>query len=244
MELPRPQGARHQPLAHYRAYDAVRHEIDRAGLEHESTRFNIQHAPHGVKPVDKCIIEMRLKPDEGSDQSRMIGLRNSNDQTWSLQGIAGINIMACSNGIFEGEFSPLTRKHTTNIHNDLWEAVREGFGKLMEQWVEVENFLKKIKACYPMGPYDVPSALYNINQRMEKKVLPLDKFPELVNLTISPPQDWEPCSLWAMHNAYTELLKSDRSPEKPLRARYLNSAFNAHIEEFHNEYLGYSYELS
>jgi hypothetical protein len=244
LELPKPQGPRHHPLAHVRAWSVVAQQVEEHGMEIENQRFWTQHAPHLEKPVDKCLMLLTLKAHESDPKGtrRMIGIRNSNDQTWSLQAVAGHQIMVCSNGMFEGEFKALTKKHTTNIEEHLEDAVREGFHSILDGWTAQEKFIKKMRACQPMQAYDVPSMLYDVSSRLEETVLPEGKFGELVELTVNPPhEEFEPCSVWAGHNAFTELLKSESSPNKPLRSRHINRAFDGHIEDFPS-YLDYQHE--
>lgn len=245
LELPRSMGPRHQPLRHFDAWREVSEAIEAEGMQISRQKFWLQHAPNLEKPVDKCLMMLHIKPnqdDYDSGTTRMIGIRNSNDQTFALQAVAGHQIIVCSNGMFEGEFKALTRKHTTNIHEHLSEAVREGFKSILEGWTSQAKFIKKMKACQPMEPYDVPSMLYDVQQRIETKVLPDSKFNELVDLTINPPhEEFGSCSVWSAHNAFTELLKDESSPNKPLRSRHLNAAFDSHIDAFPS-YLDYQYE--
>jgi len=247
LDLPRKMGERHEPLRHLDAYRYVAYEIKRQGLEISSRQFWLQHAPHLERPVDKCLMMLHIKATEEDHETgttRMIGIRNSNDQTFALQAVAGHQIIVCRNGMIAGELTALTRKHTTNIHEHLSEAVREGFKSILEGWTSQAKFIKKMKACQPMEPYDVPSMLWDVQQRMETKVLPDSKFNDLVDLTINPPhEEFGSCSVWSAHNAFTELLKDESSPNKPLRSRHLNQAFDSHIDDFPS-YLDYQYEAA
>tara|TARA_R100001129_G_C5320221_1_gene247457 strand:- start:2063 stop:2896 length:834 start_codon:yes stop_codon:yes gene_type:complete len=243
LHLPRALGPRHHPLHHIDAYRSIMCEITNRGFTVVSQKFWLQHAPFLQRPIDKCLMIINLEQSEADREQglvKMVVIRNSNDQTHALSVTCGHNVFYCTNEIISGDFVPLKKKHTKNV--DLDTAVTEGFRTILEHWNTQEKFIKKMKACQPMQEYDVPSMLYDVQQRMEQKVLPDSKFSELVDLTINPPhEEFGSCSVWSAHNAFTELLKDESSPNKPLRSRYLNAAFDSHIDTFPS-YLDYQYE--
>ena len=242
LKLPKPQGNRHKPYRHLDLLLDVFDGTDRHGLIIEKCTFWIQHAPNLSQPVDKFLAKLDIEEwDKDKPIRRSIGIRNSNDQTWSAGGIAGHDNIICSNGMFVGEYKSFNIKHTTYNFEGVGDKIFDGLQAVVNDWQEQEGFISKMQRCHPLSSYDVPSALFDIINRMDEKILPDAKFPELVDLTVRPPYDvWEPCSLWAMHNAFTELLKCERSPNKPLRSRHLNKAFDLHIQDFPS-YLDHEY---
>lgn len=239
MVTPDPQGPRHHCLPHIEAYNIIQRTLGMYNLKTSNEEIWVQHSLSGKKVVDQCLMKLTLEGSGG--HRRLIGIRNSNDQRFSLQYIVALVLMCCTNGVFKGDTKPFSKKHTKQIGEDLYKSVFWKFQDILEEFAELEKFIQMLQACQPVTSYEAPSMVYDINSRIEEAVLPKDKFEELVKLTQEPPHEEFPANtIWAAHNAYTELLKSDSNPQKAIRSRHINHAFDAHIIENYETYLGYT----
>ena len=241
LTTPDPQGPRHNPLPHIVAYEIIKKVFRMYGLETCNEEIWVQHSLSGKKPVDQCLMKMTIQGE--GEHRRLIGVRNSNDQRTSLQYIVALVLMVCSNGIFKGDTKPFSKKHTNHIKDtdELYKQIFWEFQSILESFKELEDFIKMLKACAPITKYESPSMVYDINSRLQDAVLPKDKFEDLVKLTQEPPhEEFAPNTIWSCHNAYTELLKSDNNPNKSIRSRYINDAFESHIQDNYETYLGYA----
>lgn len=132
-----------------------------------------------------------------------LGLRTANNKTMSIQLVAGMRVFVCDNLALLGDFIALKRKHTAGL--DLLEELRFAVVKYEQHF----NTLKlEIDAFQKQAIEDEQAKLFIYDMFVQRNVMPMRFIGDVAKAYFEPPHaDFEPRTLWSLHNAFTEVAK-------------------------------------
>jgi hypothetical protein len=141
---------------------------------------------------------------EDADWSTVIGLRNSNDMSFSSGLVVGSGVFVCDNLCFSGEIK-VGRKHTKNILEDLPALVIAA----LEQIGGLREFQARRIEAYKTAEFTHSQANDLIIAGLDRGVISSSKVGSVLAEWREPshPEFAEGLTGWRMMNAFTEVLK-------------------------------------
>ncbi|NIT57183.1 MAG: hypothetical protein GWN00_13410, partial [Aliifodinibius sp.] len=146
VDCPAPSKRWH-PISHGDARNLTLEAVDRAGLTVTEERYALSGNKKKGNGDTRMFGELILGGGDLSlpDDFRMaLGLRNSVDQTISLNLCGGESVMVCGNMCFFGEFMT-KRKHTINIMADIPSMMDQAISTYLEGFVDRANEIERWK---------------------------------------------------------------------------------------------------
>ena len=199
--LPSPQvlGNRHMPVRHDDFVDAIVMEVGNRNWNIESLNMGIANGGKELFGV----MDLRGPEGFGADMRSLYGFRNSINQKFSRQAVAGARVMVCSNLCFSGDMFVMRRKNTINAI--LSEGIAEGMDKFMGQTALLQRDVERLKN-FELTDGRAKEAIFDI---FNDGVLPHRLLPEVGQLYFSDdrPEDCEPRTMWGVNNACTRSIK-------------------------------------
>lgn len=194
--LPPPEslGRFHKPMPHIEVIEAITTGVKHLGFETLDEDFGLS------KDGGRLFGVLRFK--NGESEARMLGFRNSTDESMALSGVCGKSIFICDNMAFTGEMFVFNKKNTTNASVE--QVVAEGMAKVLDQFRVFEQFQQQLEQfkllsteasdwlCRLAMAEVVPDRV--VMQGMRNYFTPEGK------------PDCEPRSAWGLHNALTRTL--------------------------------------
>jgi hypothetical protein len=124
--LPTPEATEtHKPVPHATIVQAL---VESLGFRH----FDVTEDQYAVTPDGMRMFGVLTINVEESGVRFVIGVRNSHDKSFSLGLTVGYKVFVCDNLAFTGDFTPITRKHTS--HFDPTEVIDIGIGKMQRHF--------------------------------------------------------------------------------------------------------------
>jgi len=128
-----PARKRHRPIPHSTLVQAIDAAAANRGIGIADEQWGISHGGLRLYGAVDLRLPEAVELPEGVGAS--IGLRHANDQSMSVQLIAGARVFVCSNGCFAGELETVRRRHTAGL--DLVGVI----GHCLDEYLErVEDF--------------------------------------------------------------------------------------------------------
>lgn len=200
---PRSMGPRHVPIPHVDVYNMTRSALERGGYE-------VKWEDHQVGGPDNseyfgCLgIASRIPDDNSQERTRMVGLRNANNQRFRTQLAAGDMVMVCANMCFSGELV-VGRKHTVNQRDDFQILLDKTVDFLGISWDNQSERVKRYKEI----DLTTKDADHIVCEAMRKGALPSSKITRVLDEYVKPSHDdFGDRNLWSLFNAYTEIGKA------------------------------------
>ncbi len=196
-----------QPIPHLRLLQVVEKAllergfvvIEQAhGLSHEGQRF------FGLLQVQNN--------HPGHETSKVVGLRNSHDQSISAGIVAGNQVLVCSNLCFSGEIQ-IARKHTPRILEDLPQLAYDAVVSLNKYWEQQQRRIEE----YRRTRISDPVAHHLVVRSVDNGIIATRMLPKVLKEYREPRHaEFKPRTLWSLQNSYTELWKGriDLLPER------------------------------
>lgn len=199
LNLETPESTRtHKPIPHHKVAETL---IDALSFRHlnvvrdEYAVSNDGMKMFGVMDLDAAFSDFRFS----------IGLRNSNDKSMSLAMTAGYRVTVCDNMMFNGDFNPLSHKHTRNF--ELIDSITIAVDRIQRNFQPLEN---KIVGMKDIGLSDKEARLIVYHAFLDKKVKGIPKsIMEFVHKHYFKPEfkEFEGRNLWSLSNAFTSSFK-------------------------------------
>ena len=186
------------PVPHSQIIDLVEDRLGNYGMKIKSEEYAIQN--DGMKLFGVMVLTHQTR----DDFSFAMGIRTSNDKTMAAQLIAGSQIFVCDNMVFSGE--PITwRKHTANL--DITNEITDGVKRAIAKFSVLDGRIEELKAL-PIS--DIEAKALVVDSVM-KGVMTERLIVDVVKTYLNPPhQEFEPRTMWSLHNSYTEVFKKLR----------------------------------
>lgn len=198
-EIPAPEATRtHRPVRHYDFVKTVTEALSMRSIGIVRDEYAV--STDGMKMFGVMDLNAEFTGCRFS-----VGLRNANDKSMRLAMTAGLRVLVCDNMAFDGDFRPLSQKHTKSLNLDdsvaiAVDRIHRGFeplkGKVCElKSAELDDFAAKVLI------YDAFVA---------KRIRGLPKY--LLNWVhryyFDPEwEDFENKNLWSLSNAFTSGFK-------------------------------------
>lgn len=131
-------GSRHNPVVYSDLIEGVESSINKMGIKITNEDFGLSHEGSrffGLLDIEVDASESMMAKYQTGLQ---IGMRSSTKQIFSAGLTAGTQCFICDNLAFFGDVT-LSRKHTTNIMNDLSELIDDSLVKITEDMRLVES---------------------------------------------------------------------------------------------------------
>jgi len=153
---------------------------------------------------------------------KVVGVRNSHDQTFSAGVVAGSQVLVCDNLCFAGEIQ-IARKHTARILQDLPEMAHEAVLGLNRYW----NIQQSRIACYRNKRIRDAQAHDIVIQTVDAGVMANSYVPKVLKEWREPRHpEFRPRNLWSLQNSFTEVFKG-RLDLLPGRSERLHQVLDA-----------------
>lgn len=158
------------------------------------------------------------------DYAYVVGLRNSHDKSFPAGLVVGQSVFVCDNLSFSGQIG-FSRKHTSQIREDLPRLTSVAVGRLMQGWTRMDERVdayKKQEIDYDLGYAIIVKAL-------EVKAITLHQLPKVVSEFQNPRhEEFKPMNMWRLFNGFTEVMKSTPLSELPRRSIALQGMLDHH----------------
>lgn len=188
------------PVAHTRILRIVETELAQAGLTVIGAAHGLTH--DGARYFG--LLQVSRTTNAG-DVCFVVGLRNSHDKSLPAGLVAGSQVFVCDNLAFSGQII-LHRKHTRHILEYLPILARKAVGILGDLWTHETHRIEtyKAKTVSRNQAHDL------IIRALDARVCTATQIPAIVAEWRKPRHaDFEPRTLWSLHNAFTETLKGN-----------------------------------
>lgn len=211
---PEPEGI-WRPIPHRRLYDLVRHGLDALSLHVDSEVHALAH--DGARMFS--LLQVSNSAEAGVDFSWVLGLRNSHDKSFPAGLVCGMGVFVCDNLCFSGEIK-IARKHTTYIERDLPRLVGQAVGRLHNRWAQMGERVD----AYKSRPLMDAQAHDLIIRGLDVGACTATQIPHILEQWRKPahPEFAEP-TVWALHNAFTEVHKDSGVFALPKRGEALHA---------------------
>lgn len=142
--------------------------------------------------------------EDNSEVRFAIGIRNSHDKSFALGLTVGYRVFVCDNLCFNGEFSPVTRRHSKNF--DYVEVVGGAVDKMQR------NFAPMVRQIDAWKGFELPDiqAKNVIYEAFIAGGLEVPRhLARVVHQNYFEPKhpEFEPRNMWSLSNAFTESFK-------------------------------------
>lgn len=167
-------------------------------------QFTVAEDQYAVTPDGMRMFGVLAIDVEESGVRFVIGVRNSHDKTFSLGLTVGYKVFVCDNLAFNGDFTPVTRKHTT--HFDPQEVIDIGVGRMQRHF---EPMKKQIDVWRNHSLPDDAARLVIYEAFIESGLAVPRRLASVVHQEYFHPRhpDFEPRTAWSLSNAFTEAFK-------------------------------------
>src|SRR4051794_32654542 len=136
---------------------------------------------------------------ERGDYGRVLGLRNSHDQTFPAGFVVGSRVFVCDNLAFSGEIV-IARKHTRWILRDLPRLVMGGVAQLTERWRSQEERY----ARYQATPVTDPDAHDLVIRALDVQAITTQQVTPVLRAWRTPEHaEFTDRTAWSLFNSFT-----------------------------------------
>lgn len=145
---------------------------------------------------------MDLHWQDTQDFSAALGLRTSNDKTWSIQVAIGARVVVCDNLVFSGDLIALRRKHTGNLV--LEEEIAGAIRRYQDGYQTLTRGIEKLKTrCITLT--EARELIFNVFAR---RLVPVRLFPRVAQEYVKDAAGCRSITVWDLHNAFTTQMKT------------------------------------
>lgn len=155
---------------------------------------------------------------ENEQHALVLGIRNSLDKSFAASIAFGSQVFVCDNLAFNGEIK-VTRKHTSQVWRDLPNLVTAAVSQTSLMRDNMDNRF----AAYQDRRITTKQADHIIIQMLRKGAINTSRVEKVVQEWDEPSHDFGPRTLWRLHNATTEALKSAPLHDIPSRTIEMNA---------------------
>jgi Domain of unknown function (DUF932) len=196
------------PVPHFNLVDLIENNLTSSGYGIEKSEYAVQDGKLDGKVLcgAKLFATFVLKHSR-TDFAFALGLRASNDKSMAIEMVAGCRVFVCDNMSLCGEADLMWRKHTNGLDRQtLRMAVGNGVSKAIARFGGFETGINRLKETNISDT----EAKANIFDAVVKGVIPQAFLPKVGAAYFEPPhKEFEPRTLWSLHNAYTEVIKNE-----------------------------------
>tara|TARA_R110000822_G_scaffold110654_4_gene240932 strand:- start:9549 stop:10325 length:777 start_codon:yes stop_codon:yes gene_type:complete len=222
---PAPDGI-YRPMPHAFFLGMVKEQISNKGIEIvEEDHITSRHG-------QRYFGLLKVKTD-GTEENRMIGVRNSHDKSAAAALCGGVSVIVCSNMQFSGDIA-VARKHTTNIMEGLPNRIAEALEDIREGWVTHDTRMVTYKQGEILGSRD---ADHLILEAFRRGAIKKTEIADVSDLYRAPPHpEFKGNTAYNMLQAFTEAWKGSTASLNELPQKsgvvtgmlddYLNSPSN------------------
>lgn len=201
----------HYPIKHADYLDTIETQLQKADLTVDSRSYGLSHEGNRMF----SLFELSREGGENGTFKNVLGIRNSHDKSFSAGLVCGSKVFVCDNLAFSGEIK-MTRKHTTNIMQDLPNLVYAMISEVVQGWLSQECRYEG----YQDAELDQSGADELFGASMRNKAIPPSKLNRVYDEWENPKHDeFKPRTAWSMFNSFTEVLKLSpaKLPERSIR---------------------------
>lgn len=208
------------PIPHLQLIQTVQETLRRSDLSIGSQAHSLSR--DGMRYFG--LMEVQSRESANNDYCWVLGLRNSHDKTFPAGIVAGASVFVCDNLSFSGEIK-FARKHTRFITRDLPQIVGRAVGTLLEKWHDQDRRI----AAYRCTNIDDATAHDLIVRATDVAVCPNRVIPAVLTEWRRPRhEEFQSRDMWALFNAFTEVLKRTSLSELPGRTEALHGLLDVH----------------
>lgn len=226
---PKAKGPKHFPVSHDTIWQTAKAYI---GQQVQVMDQKIGVSKDGERMFGLMEIGYRSKDN---DFTSMIGIRNSNDQSFAAGMVVGSRVFVCDNLSFSGEVT-FARKHTRNILRDLPKRIMETTERIRGMVLDQQERFD----TYKETPLDSQRDVDHVLMQMYRNGVIAPSAIAKVNKEWESPrhEEFEGRNVWSMFNAATEVLKGSNFMNMPARTRQLHNVCDLFsMGESETEYL-------
>ena len=200
-----PRTLTHTPLAHADLITYIETRLADHGITIDKGQFAVMS--DGMKLFATLVLK-RAK----DEFALALGLRASNDKTMPIELVAGASVFVCDNMMLCGDAEIMCRKHTSRLNPR--QEIFAGVDRAISRFTLLET---RIKGLMETTITD-NEAKANIFDAVNRGII-LPKLLPVVGKEYFEPRhkEFEPRTLYSLHNAYTEVFKTLR-PNQALDA--------------------------
>lgn len=196
--IPTPPSTKtHKPIPHHEVVQAV---AETFGLR----RIGLRNEQYAVSK-DGMRMFGTMELDMGSHGVTYVaGLRNSHDKSMCLGLTAGYRVMVCENLAFNGDYTPVLRKHTKNVN--LQDLLSVGIDNLLRNYEPMQRDIARFQETR-LADVTAKLCIYEafIEQRTD---LPKHLMRPVHDLYFTPQhEEFQERNLWSLNNAFTSAIK-------------------------------------
>lgn len=182
----------HQPIGHNVFIDRVEEALSFRHIRITNEEYAVSDDGMNLFAVLRVNAEY-----EGVDF--VIGCRNSNSKKFRIGLVTGYQVRVCTNLSFNGDFFPMSHKHTKNFN--LEESVTIGIDKIQRQWNPMKEALD-YKRTKELSDTDARVALYDLFTAAK---MPISLFRATHKEYFESPShdEFKPRTLWSLENSVT-----------------------------------------
>jgi hypothetical protein len=185
-----------QPVAHH---EFVRKLLD--GLW--DRRLSVLDEKYAVSADGFKLYGLITLYDEYNGVNYAVGLRNSNDKSTRLSLAVGYVVKVCTNGMINGEYQPLTAKHTAKFNLD--DSLCIGIDRIKRSFLRLSGTIdRKREIALTEG-----KAQELVYKAFMKYKIPISMMNTVhKELFIAPSfEEFKPLNLWSLENSFTTAFK-------------------------------------
>jgi len=199
-----------QPIPHLKLLQVV----EKALLERG---FTVTEQAHGLTHDGQRYFGLLQVTNNhpGHETHKVVGVRNSHDQTFSAGVVAGSQVLVCDNLCFAGEIQ-IARKHTPRIMEDLPRMTHDAVLGLNRYW----NAQQARITAYRRKRITDQEAHDLVIRSVDSGVIANSYIPKVLNEWREPRhREFRPRNLWSLQNGFTQVFKGrvDLLPERSMR---------------------------
>ncbi|MGJ8639707.1 MAG: DUF932 domain-containing protein [Opitutaceae bacterium] len=159
----------------------------------------------------------------GHETHKVVGVRNSHDQTFSAGVVAGSQVLVCDNLCFAGEIQ-IARKHTPRIMDDLPRMTHDAVIGLSRYWEIQQSRI----TCYRNKRVSDSQAHDIVVRSVDAGVMANSYIPKVLQEWRQPRhKEFRSRNLWSLQNSYTEAFKG-RIDLLPGRSKRMHTVLDAY----------------
>lgn len=190
-----------KPIPHYELVDQIENTLAYRHIQIEAEEYAV--SKNGQKLFG--LLELSLKNE---DVRFALGLRTSNDKSMGLAMTAGYRVFVCDNMSLNGEFKPLSAKHTK--HFDLQESLSIAIDRTQRFFDPMATRIETWKRTFISDEF-AKTAIYNAF--VDSPVKAPVKLLHEVHKNYYQDTRFPEGTMWSLSNAFTSAFK-ELNPQK------------------------------
>ena len=213
--LPVPEATKtHKPISHHELVGSL---VETLAFRHiHVVRDEYAVSADGMKMFGVLDLDY-----EYGDTRFGIGIRNSNDRSFRLAMTISTRVLVCDNMAFQGDFTPVLKKHTSRL--DLIELLSVGVDKMQRNFEPLKQQIND----WQTREVTVDEAKLIIYKAVVEEKFPMKLLTCVHEHYFTPSYEaFRPRTLWSLSNAFTSALKQ----LAPIRQFQMTARLGAFLE--------------